>query len=78
MSVASFTEDVVQSPSPFFRSVAVEADTVEACFLLFPAAAPMAVPSPCFLLGAMEIVVTLEVEVNLVVSSNGKRVQGRR
>ena len=58
--------------------MAVEADVAAACFLLFPAAAPVAVPSPCFLLGAMELVATIEVAVSLVVSSNGKKAQGRR
>ena len=77
VSVTSFTADVVQSPSPFLRSVVVEADAVAACFLLFLAAAPAAVPSSCLLLGAMEVAAVIEVEVNLVVSVNGKRVQGR-
>ena len=47
-------EEDVQSPSPFFRSVAVEPDAAAACFLFFLAAAPAVVPSSFFLLGAME------------------------
>ena len=52
--VASFTEEDVQSPSPFFRLVAVEPDAAATCFLFFLAAAPTTVPSSFFLLGAME------------------------
>ena len=53
--------------------VAVEADATAACFLLFPAGAPAAVPSPCFLLGSMEVVAMIEMAVSLVKSSNGKK-----
>ena len=66
MSVASFTADDVQSPSPFLSSVAVEAGTAAVCFLLFLAAAPAVAPSSFFLLGAMETVAALKVEMSLV------------
>ena len=37
----------------------MEADAAAVCFLLFPAVALVAVPSPCFLLGAMALVVSI-------------------
>ena len=72
MSIACFTADVVQSPSHFLRSVAVEADVVAVYFLLSLAAAPAAVLSSFFLLGAMEVAAELKVEMNLGKRSNGK------
>ena len=52
--------------------MAVEADAAAACFLLFLAAAPAAVPSSFFLLGAMEDVVALKVEMSLAREGNGR------
>ena len=78
VSVTSFTEDVAQSPSPFFRSVAAEADAAAACFLLFQAAAPVVVPLPCFLLGAMELVVSIGEVVNFGEEHQWQEARGGR